>query len=102
MRTRQISEGAAYDHIREQAMTKRVTTEEIAAAISNANEILSLIFRNLMDRKSILNCSLVSTHWHGPARTELARITQDMPFNGQGLVHAIRYISKKQQNSFET
>ncbi|KAF9364818.1 hypothetical protein BGX34_000283 [Mortierella sp. NVP85] len=43
-----------------------------------------------MDRKSILNCSLVSTHWHGPARVELARIIQDMPFNGQGLVHAIR------------
>ncbi|KAF9925015.1 hypothetical protein BGZ67_008936 [Mortierella alpina] len=43
-----------------------------------------------MDRKSILNCSLVSPHWHGPARIELARITQDMPFNGLGLVHAIR------------
>ncbi|KAF9116950.1 hypothetical protein BGX27_008098 [Mortierella sp. AM989] len=43
-----------------------------------------------MDRKSILNCSLVSIHWHGPARAELVRITQDMPFNGQGLVHAIR------------
>ncbi|KAG0356589.1 hypothetical protein BGZ54_000687 [Gamsiella multidivaricata] len=55
-----------------------------------ANEILSLIFRHLMDRKSIVNCSLVSAHWHGPARVELARITQDMPFNGQGLVHAIR------------
>ncbi|KAG0044096.1 hypothetical protein BGZ83_010663 [Gryganskiella cystojenkinii] len=43
-----------------------------------------------MDRKSILNCSLVSSHWHGPARMELERIIQDMPFNGQGLVHAIR------------
>ncbi|KAF9358378.1 hypothetical protein BGX26_001903 [Mortierella sp. AD094] len=43
-----------------------------------------------MDRKSILNCSLVSAHWHGPARVELARITQGMPFNGLGLVHAIR------------
>ncbi|KAG0227312.1 hypothetical protein BGX31_007034 [Mortierella sp. GBA43] len=43
-----------------------------------------------MDRKSILNCSLVSTHWHGPARIELARMMQDMPYNGQGLVHAIR------------
>ena len=42
MNTRQISEGAAYDLIREQAMSKRVTTEEIAAAIINANEILSL------------------------------------------------------------
>lgn len=42
MRTRQISESAAYDLIRDQAMSKRVTTEEIAAAIINANEILSL------------------------------------------------------------
>ena len=42
MRTRQISEAAAYDLIREQAMSKRVTTEDIAAAIVNANEILSL------------------------------------------------------------
>ncbi|MDF3838891.1 ANTAR domain-containing protein [Cupriavidus basilensis] len=42
MRTRQISDGAAYDLIRDQAMSKRVTTEEIAAAIINANEILSL------------------------------------------------------------
>lgn len=42
MRTRKISEGAAYDLIREQAMSKRVSTEEIAAAIINANEILSL------------------------------------------------------------
>jgi AmiR/NasT family two-component response regulator len=37
-----ISEGAAYDLIREQAMSKRVSTEDIAAAIINANEILSL------------------------------------------------------------
>ena len=42
MRTRQITETAAYDLIREQAMSKRVTTEEIAAAINNANEIMSL------------------------------------------------------------
>lgn len=42
MKTRQISEGAAYDLIRDQAMSKRVTTEEIAVAIINANEILSL------------------------------------------------------------
>lgn len=41
VRTRQISDGAAYDLIRDQAMSKRVTTEEIAAAIINANEILS-------------------------------------------------------------
>lgn len=43
MRTRQISEGAAYDLNREQAMSKRVTTEDIAAAILNAHEILSLV-----------------------------------------------------------
>lgn len=61
------------------------------AASYLANEILILIFRHLMDRKSILNCSLVSSHWHAPARSELERIVQDMPFNGQGLVHAIRY-----------
>jgi AmiR/NasT family two-component response regulator len=42
MRTRSIGESAAYDLIREQAMSKRTTTEEIAAAIVNANEILSL------------------------------------------------------------
>jgi AmiR/NasT family two-component response regulator len=42
MRTRNISETQAYDLIREQAMSKRVTTEEIAASIVNANEILSL------------------------------------------------------------
>lgn len=42
VRTRQVTDGAAYDLIRDQAMSKRVTTEEIAAAIINANEILSL------------------------------------------------------------
>jgi AmiR/NasT family two-component response regulator len=42
MRTRNVSEAQAYDLIREQAMSKRVTTEEIAAAIVNANEILSM------------------------------------------------------------
>ena len=42
MRTHGITDGAAYDMIREQAMSKRVTTEEIADAIINANEILSL------------------------------------------------------------
>lgn len=73
--------------------TTPVTTPTPAGASFLANEVLSLIFRNLMDRKSILNCSLVSTHWHGPARLELARIVQDMPFNGQGLLHAIRYLS---------
>jgi AmiR/NasT family two-component response regulator len=41
MRTRQISDGAAYDLIRDQAMSRRVTTEEIAAAIINANEVLT-------------------------------------------------------------
>lgn len=42
VRTRQITEDAAYDLIRDQAMSKRVTTEEIAAAIVNANEIMSM------------------------------------------------------------
>lgn len=42
MRTRNVSEKEAYDLIRDQAMSKRVTTDEIAAAIINANEILSL------------------------------------------------------------
>ena len=42
MRTRQISDEAAYNLIRDQAMNKRVTTEEIAASIVNANEIMSL------------------------------------------------------------
>lgn len=42
MRTRDVSESRAYELIRDQAMSKRVTTEEIAAAIINANEILSM------------------------------------------------------------
>lgn len=42
IRTRQVSESEAYDLIRDQAMSKRVTTEEIAAAIINANEILAM------------------------------------------------------------
>ena len=42
MKTHGVSEGQAYDLIREQAMSKRTTMEEIAAAIVNANEILSL------------------------------------------------------------
>jgi len=41
MQTRSVSEDDAYRLIREQAMTKRVTTEEIADAIINANDILS-------------------------------------------------------------
>lgn len=41
MQTRDVSEEDAYKLIREQAMTKRVTTEEIADAIIKANEILS-------------------------------------------------------------
>ncbi|TXI73253.1 MAG: ANTAR domain-containing protein [Limnohabitans sp.] len=41
MRTRNINESQAYDLIREQAMNKRVSTEEIASAIINANEIFS-------------------------------------------------------------
>lgn len=42
MRTRGISETQAYDLIREQAMTKRVTTEDIASAIVHANDVLSM------------------------------------------------------------
>jgi AmiR/NasT family two-component response regulator len=41
MQTRSVSEEDAYKLIREQAMTKRVTTEEIADAIIKANDILS-------------------------------------------------------------
>ena len=40
MNSRGISEDVAYKLIREQAMAKRVTTEEIATAIINANELL--------------------------------------------------------------
>jgi AmiR/NasT family two-component response regulator len=42
VRTRNISGDAAYDLIRDQAMSKRVTTEEIASAIVSANEIMSI------------------------------------------------------------
>ncbi len=42
MNTRNIAEDEAYKIIRDQAMTKRVTTEEIADAVINANEILGL------------------------------------------------------------
>lgn len=41
-RQRGISKEEAYQVIREQAMNKRVTAEEIAVAIINANEILAL------------------------------------------------------------
>ncbi len=40
MQTRQLTEDQAYKLLREQAMTKRVTTEDIADAVINANEIL--------------------------------------------------------------
>jgi AmiR/NasT family two-component response regulator len=40
METRGINEEQAYEIIREQAMSKRVTTEEIVNAIIHANEIL--------------------------------------------------------------
>ncbi len=42
MNSRGISEEEAYKVIRDQAMSKRVTTEEIADALINANEILGL------------------------------------------------------------
>ncbi|KAF9161291.1 hypothetical protein DFQ26_004692 [Actinomortierella ambigua] len=62
--------------------------QPMAATI--APEILSWTFRHLMDRKSLLNCSLVCRSWHGPARGELVHFLRDMPYNGQGLVQAIR------------
>lgn len=43
MNSRKISEEDAYAVIRDQAMVKRVTIEEIATAIVNANEILSTV-----------------------------------------------------------
>lgn len=43
MASRKISEEDAYAVIRDQAMVKRVTIEEIATAIVNANEILSMV-----------------------------------------------------------
>ena len=42
MQTRHISEDAAYDLIRAQAMAKRMSMDEIALAIINANEILNI------------------------------------------------------------
>ena len=42
MKTHSLSETEAYDLIRDQAMSKRVTTEEAASAIVNASEVLSL------------------------------------------------------------
>ncbi len=43
IKTRNISEDEAYAVMREQSMAKRVPVEEIAAAIINANEILSVV-----------------------------------------------------------
>ncbi|MDO5625356.1 MAG: ANTAR domain-containing protein [Pseudomonadota bacterium] len=42
MRTHQVSERQAYDLLREQAMNKRSSIEGVAAAIVQANELLSL------------------------------------------------------------
>lgn len=42
MKTRGLSEDDAYKIIRDQAMSKRVTAEEIADAVINANEILGI------------------------------------------------------------
>jgi AmiR/NasT family two-component response regulator len=42
MHSREISEDDAYNLIRSQAMSKRVTTEEIADAVIQANEILGV------------------------------------------------------------
>ena len=55
MRTRNVSELQAYDLIRDQAMSKRVTTEDIAAAIVNANEILSMGVQSRTDRSGGFN-----------------------------------------------
>lgn len=46
MQTRGAAEEDAYKLLRDQAMTKRVTTEEIADAIIKANEILSFNSRS--------------------------------------------------------
>lgn len=42
MKTHQVSETEAYDVIREQAMAKRTTTEEVAMAIVEAHELLTI------------------------------------------------------------
>lgn len=42
IKTHQVSETEAYDIIRDQAMAKRTTTEEVAVAIVEAHELLSL------------------------------------------------------------
>ncbi|TSE19130.1 Aliphatic amidase regulator [Tepidimonas aquatica] len=42
MKTHQVSETEAYDMIRKQAMAKRTTTEEVAMAIVEAHELLSI------------------------------------------------------------
>ena len=41
MQTQGLSEQEAYDSIRRQAMSKRVSMDELAAAIINANELLT-------------------------------------------------------------
>ena len=46
MRTRQVSDSEAYRVIREQAMSNRVPTEEIARAIIHADGILSFKWRD--------------------------------------------------------
>jgi AmiR/NasT family two-component response regulator len=42
MKSHHVSETEAYDLIRDQAMAKRTTTEEVAMAIVEAHELLSL------------------------------------------------------------
>ena len=42
MKTHHVSETEAYDLIREKAMSSRSTTEEVAKAIFEAHEILSM------------------------------------------------------------
>ena len=47
MKAHCVSAPEAYDLIRNQAMSKRTTTEEVAAAIVHASEVLSLGSRRM-------------------------------------------------------
>ena len=56
MKLHDICEEEAYKIIRDQAMAKRVTTEEIANSIINANDILSTgtTTRGMVDKLKIV------------------------------------------------
>jgi AmiR/NasT family two-component response regulator len=47
METQGLSEQEAYESIRKQAMAKRISMDELAAAIINAHELLT--FKDLRD-----------------------------------------------------